>query len=173
MDRPRCEWCRHLIRAKSLGRTPRFCSASCRQLAYKRRLLERQKQAQADAINAAQFPAWAGRENVPAYAAHLLAKPLLPPRHRPRQRRCPVCRVFFVVKKRGPIPLTCSAGCASALKFYRAIKTAVGQPLKLLERDIVAHALLDQRRTRHQAVINDLLGRIKTGMARKPRDPEG
>jgi hypothetical protein len=46
---------------------PRATSASCRQRAYERRLLEQRKQAEADQINAAEFPAWAGRENVPAY----------------------------------------------------------------------------------------------------------
>jgi hypothetical protein len=134
--------------------------------------LEKRKQEEADAINAAEFPAWAGRENVPAYVAHWLTKPQLPPRRRPRRRRCPLCGFSFAVKKRGPIPLTCSYRCALALKLYRAAKTLAGQPVKLIERDIVAHALLDQRRTRHQALINDLLDRIKTGMARKPRDPE-
>jgi hypothetical protein len=179
MTRPRCEWCRHLIRAKPLGRTPRFCSASCRQLAYKRRLLEQRKQGEADAINAAQFPNWAGRENVPPYVKHLLAQPQLPPRRRPRRLRCPACKFWYVVKKRGPVPRTCSDRCALALKFYRAVQTATGRPIKLLYADIVANALLNQRsappdlrRARHQSIIDDILAPIKTATKRKPRDPE-
>ena len=67
MNTSKCKWCGHQIKGKRNGRPARYCSASCRQRAYERRLLEKQKQAEADAANAA----------LPR-CAHV--KPTLPPR---------------------------------------------------------------------------------------------
>jgi hypothetical protein len=39
----------------------------------------------------------------------------MPPPRRPRNLLCPVCKFAFDVKKRGPIPETCSRRCALAL----------------------------------------------------------
>ena len=38
----------------------------------------------------------------------------MPPPRRPRNLLCPVCKFAFDVKKRGPIPETCSRRCALA-----------------------------------------------------------
>jgi hypothetical protein len=160
MDEKRsCQWCGHRI-PKMVRHHARFCSTSCRQRAYERRLLEKQAQAKADAINAAQFPNWAGQENVPAYVAHLLVKPQLPLRYRPRRLKCPVCRFPFEVKKRGPIPVTCGDRCARALALRWAIKIALGDPQEHLRRDIVNNALSHGRRIRHQAMIDDMFVRM-------------
>jgi hypothetical protein len=129
--------------------------------------LEKQAQAQADAINAAEFPDWAGRENVPAHVAHLLAQPRLAPRRRPRRLKCPVCKFVFEVKKRGPVPATCSNRCAWALALLRGHKFLAGDPEGLLRRDIVSNALSHGRRLRHQAIIGDMFSRILTGLHRK------
>jgi hypothetical protein len=129
--------------------------------------LEKQAQAEADAINAAEFPDWPGRENVPAHVAHWLAKPRLPPRRRPRRLKCPVCKFTFEVKKRGPVPTTCSNRCAWALALLQGHKFLAGDPEGRLRRDIVSIALSHGRRIRHQAIINDMFRRILTGLSRK------
>jgi hypothetical protein len=97
------------------GRRARFCSATCRQLAYARRKLQKEKQAEADAINAANFPAW---------ATHLHVKPKLSPRRRPRRLQCPVCKFPYVIKKRGPIPKTCSTRCAGRWPCFELMAAA-------------------------------------------------
>ena len=151
-DRPRCQWCRHLLKPKGRGRTARFCSASCRQLAYERRRLTKQKQAEADAINRAKFPPW---------ATHLHVKPKLPPRHRPRQLRCPVCTFPFAVKARGPIPETCSPRCSRALTLREACRLGVNKPVELLDQDIMAAHVLGTQRRRRQAIIDALVPSAK------------
>jgi hypothetical protein len=148
--RLRCEWCRHLIKPKPRGRPARFCSASCRQRSYERRRLEKEKQADFDAI-AAQHSAW---------AKYLLPRPKLPPRHRPRRLRCPVCKFQFAVKARGPIPETCSRRCACALALWRAYMRGKNEPLALLKKDLTAVAFLAKRRRRHQMIIDDMLSEI-------------
>ena len=135
--RTRCERCRRLVKPSPRGRPARFCSASCRQRAYERRQLAKQRQAEADAINQASFPAW---------ATYLHIKPKLPARHRPRRLQCPVCKFQFAVKARGPIPATCSQRCALALTLHRAYLRGKNEPLGLLKKDIVAASFLAQRR---------------------------
>jgi hypothetical protein len=165
MLRPSCEWCRRLIKARPRGRPARFCSASCRQRAYERRLLAKEKQAEADAINAEKFPTLAAQEKFPAFLAHLQAKPKMPPRSRPRKLRCPVCMAPIAVKKRGPLPETCSRRCALTLALHRAYKRGIDVPVTLLKRDIAAISGLDrrrkqrdqERRRRYQEIINGML----------------
>jgi hypothetical protein len=150
------------------GRPARFCSASCRQRAYERRQLQKQKQAEADAINAEKFPNLAVLENFPARFAHLLAKPNMPPRHRPRKSECPVCMSPIAVKKRGPIPKTCSRRCALTLALHRAYKRGIDVPVTLLKQDIAAVTGLDrrrrqreqERRQRYQEIINGMLSGV-------------
>lgn len=149
--RPRCEWCRQLIKAKPRGRAARFCSAACRQRSYERRKLVKEKQAEADAINEATLPPW---------ATHLHLKPKLPPRHRPRRLQCPVCRFPFAVKTRGPIPETCGRRCALALALHRAYRRGQREGSELLTKDIAAAHFLAKRHTRHQTIIDSLLNDV-------------
>jgi hypothetical protein len=107
--------------------------------------------AEADAINRAKFPAW---------ATHLHVKPKLPPRRRPRHLECPVCRVRFEVKRRGPIPETCGRRCALALALHNAYLHGREEPSRLLNHDIVANSRRIQRMARHQVIINEMLDRI-------------
>jgi hypothetical protein len=144
-----CEWCRCRVKPKPCGRPARFCSASCRQRAYERRQLARQKQTAADVIN----------RGLPAWATHLHDKPKLPARRRPRRLQCPVCKFPFAVKARGPIPETCSRRCAFALALHKAYKRGQQEPIGLLNKDIVAASFLAQRK-RHQAVIDSLLANV-------------
>jgi len=144
--KPRCEWCNRRIKAKPLGRPARFCSASCRQLAYARRQLAKRKQAEADAHNAGL-----------GWMTHLYVKPKLPPRRRPRRVRCPVCTSPIVVKKRGPIPKTCSPRCALTLALQDAYRRGTEQGLTLLKKDMTALTFRAQRRRRHQTIIDDLI----------------
>ena len=122
----------------------------CRQRAYERRLLEKQKQAEADAANA----------TLPRWATHLHVKPTLPPRRRPTRLRCPVCSFQFAIKKRGPISETCSDRCAFALALHRAYMRGVNKPVTLLKNDIVAASFLDKGRLRRQAIIDEMLAGI-------------
>jgi hypothetical protein len=143
-----CEWCRRRIQKKRRG--TRFCSASCRQRAYERRQEEKRKQAEVDAINA-KYPPW---------AVHLHVKPKLPPRRRPTRLRCPVCTFSFVVKKRGPIPETCSERCARALMIRRVVDTVREAPVALLNQDMMAMYQQEKRRRRFQAIIADVLAPV-------------
>jgi hypothetical protein len=136
----------------AIRRHARFCSASCRQRAYERRQLAKRKQAEADAINAANSPAW---------ATHWHVKPKLPRHPRPRRLRCPVCRFPFAVKKRGPIPETCSTRCALALKISRVVEAVEENPVRLLRKDIASMDLVTERKRRHQATIDDLVRQIR------------
>ena len=131
----KCDWCSRRVKAKPRGRPARFCSATCRQRAYERRRLEARLQAEADAVNVAAFPNLPILKNVPELA-HLLAKPKLPPRQRPRGMRCPMCGFPFAVKKRGPIPETCSRRCALALALHQAYMRGVEMPFTLLKNDL-------------------------------------
>jgi hypothetical protein len=120
--------------------------------------LVKRKQAEADAFNEANFPDW---------AKYLHAKPKLPPRRRPRRLPCPVCKFPFVVKARGPIPVTCSPRCAKALALYQAFQRGINRPLDLLNKDIAANSFLAARRGRHQTIIDDMLSDI--GVPRRTR----
>jgi hypothetical protein len=146
--RSRCDWCRRLVKPKLRGRQARFCSASCRQRAYERRRLEKEKQAEFDAI-AAQHPAW---------ATYLLPKPKLPPHQRPRRLQCQACKSPFVVKARGPIPETCGhTRCAHALGLYRAYLRGKSEAAAFLTKDLTAMAFLAERGRRHQTIIDNML----------------
>jgi hypothetical protein len=108
--------------------------------------LEARLHVEADAVNAAQFPNLEIVKTVPQLA-HLLAKPKLPPRQRPRKKRCPLCGLPFAVRRRGPIPETCSRRCASDVVIYRpamperlAKKLADPTPRQRLARHTVAEA---------------------------------
>ncbi len=147
-DRPRCEWCRHLLKPKGRGRPAHYCSASCRQLSYERRQLVKQRQAKADAINKAKFPAW---------ATHLHVRPKMPLRHRPRQLKCPVCTFRFPVKARGPIPETCGRRCSLALTLRNTFKLGVNKPIELLDKDISEAHLIGAQRRRYQAIVDALV----------------
>jgi hypothetical protein len=148
---PRCEWCNGRVKVKPLGRPARFCSASCRQRAYERRQLTKRKQAEADTINAAKYPAW---------ATHLHVKPKLPPRLRPRRLQCPVCKFPFDVKARGPIPATCSRRCALALALHTVYMQGVNKPRDLMNEDIVANSFLSERKRHQKAIIDNILGGV-------------
>jgi hypothetical protein len=113
--------------------------------------LEKEKQAEFDAI-AAQHSAW---------ATYLLAKPKLPPRHRPRRLQCPVCKSPFVVNACGPVPETCSGRCADALALWRAYMRGKNEPVTLQKKDITAIAFLAERRRRHQSIIDNMLTDIR------------
>jgi hypothetical protein len=151
VTKSRCEWCNRRVKVKPLGRPARFCSAGCRPRAYERRQLTERKQAEADAINAAKYPAW---------ATHLHVKPKLPPRHRPRRLQCPVCKFPFAVKARGPIPATCSRRCAWALTLHTVYMQGVNKRRHLMKEDIVANSFLSKRKRRQKAIIDNKLAGI-------------
>jgi hypothetical protein len=96
---------------------------------------------------------------MPPWAAYLQAKPQLPPRHRPRKLRCPVCTARFAVKKRGPIPETCSRRCALTLALHRAYKRGIDVPVTLLEKDVASFQVQrrEQRRQHYQEIIDGML----------------
>jgi hypothetical protein len=71
-----------------------------------------------------------------------------------------VCKFHFVVKARGPIPLTCSRRCAYALALREAFKRGVNMPLTLLNKDIAAMSRRAERKRRHEAIIDAMLSDI-------------
>jgi hypothetical protein len=84
---------------------------------------------------------------------------------------CPVCKFTFTVKKRGPVPDTCSDRCALALALHRAYRHGVDKPVALLKKDIAAKSFQiqrveqrrQQRRQRYQEIIDGML----TGVLRR------
>jgi len=115
--------------------------------------LQARKQAEADAFNAKNFPTW---------TTHWHRKPKLPLRHRPSSLHCPVCNCRFAIKKRGPIPQTCSRRCGLALALHHAYQRGRNEPLTLLQKDIKANEFLVERKRRHQRIIDDLLDDLPT-----------
>lgn len=150
MNTLKCEWCGHRIKAKRSGPAAHYCSASCRQRAYERRLLQKQKQAEADAVNA----------TLPRWATHMHVKPKLPTRRRPTRLKCPVCRFPYAVNKRGPIPLTCSHRCAFALALYKAYRRGQAEPFEVMKKDLAASMHLDDDYRRRKARIDEMLAGI-------------
>jgi hypothetical protein len=77
--------------------------------------------------------------------------------------KCPVCKLQFAVKARGPVPKTCSDRCEHALALWRAYQRGKNEASTFLKKDITALAFLSQRRRRHQAIIDDMLTDIDEG----------
>jgi hypothetical protein len=151
-DRPRCNWCQHLIKPKGHGPAARYCSASCRQRAYERRQLEKQQQAEIDELHR-QY----------SWAAKLQPQPKLPPRRRPTRLKCLVCSFPFAVRKRGHIPKTCGPRCKLALALYTAYTRGKNEGPAALDRDITAMAFRAQRGRRYQSIIDKLLDPPEAG----------
>jgi hypothetical protein len=127
--RPRCEWCRRLVKAKPRGRPARFCSASCRRRAYERRKLVKEKEAEADAINPANFPVW---------AKHWHIKPKMPPHPRPRKLLCPVCKSRSPSRSADRFRRRATVGAPWRLHCTGLTGEAPTRPVTLLKKDIAA-----------------------------------